>query len=52
VVSVIDAQLTHALGLNDMCDALRLHSGFLKAIQGATPPNMAAWATQEAPDAE
>ena len=21
------AQLTHAIGLNDVCDALRLHSG-------------------------
>ena len=27
VVSLIYAQLTHSLGLNDVCDALRLHSG-------------------------
>jgi hypothetical protein len=33
------AQLTHALGLNDVCDALRLHSGPLCAIRGATPPS-------------
>jgi hypothetical protein len=26
------------LGLNDVCDALRLHSGPLPAIRGATPP--------------
>jgi len=39
VVSLIYAQLTHALGLNDVCDALRLHAGPLSAIRGATPPN-------------
>ena len=38
VVSLIFAQLTHALGLNDVCDALRLNSGPLSAIRGATPP--------------
>jgi Transposase DDE domain/Domain of unknown function (DUF4372) len=39
VVSLIYAQLTHALGLNDVCDSLRLHSGPLSAIRGATPPS-------------
>jgi hypothetical protein len=39
VVSLIFAQLTHALGLNDVCDALRLHSGPLSAVRGATPPS-------------
>jgi len=39
VVSLIYAQLTHSLGLNDVCDALRLHSGPLSAIRGATPPS-------------
>ncbi len=39
VVSLIYAQLTHALGLNDVCDALRLHSGPLSALRGATPPS-------------
>lgn len=39
VVSLLFAQVTHALGLNDVCDALRLHSGPLSAIRGATPPS-------------
>jgi IS4 transposase len=39
VVSLIYAQLTHALGLNDVCDALGLHSGPLSAIRGATVPS-------------
>jgi hypothetical protein len=39
VLSLIYAQLTHALSLNDVCDALRLHSGPLSAIRGATPPS-------------
>src|SRR5204863_9221668 len=39
VVSLLYAQLTHALGLNDVCDALRLQSGPLSAIRGATPPS-------------
>lgn len=32
------AQLAHSIGLNDVCDALELHSGPLSAIRGATPP--------------
>jgi hypothetical protein len=39
VVSLLFAQLTHALSLNDVCDALGLHSGPLSAIRGATPPS-------------
>jgi hypothetical protein len=39
VVCLLYAQLTHSLGLNDVCDALRLHSGPLSAIRGATPPS-------------
>src|SRR5208282_5272428 len=39
VVSLLYAQLTHALGLNDVCDALRLHSESLSALRGATPPH-------------
>ena len=39
VVSLLYAQLTHALSLNDVCDALWLHSGPLSAIRGATPPS-------------
>jgi hypothetical protein len=39
VVSMLFAQLTHAIGLNDVCDALQLHSGLLSALRGATPPS-------------
>jgi hypothetical protein len=39
VVSLLYAQFTHAIGLNDVCDALRLHSGPFSAIRGATPPS-------------
>src|ERR1700746_3241194 len=39
VVSMLFAQLTHAIGLNDVCDALRLHSGPLSTLRGATPPS-------------
>ena len=37
--ALLFAQLTHALGLNDVCDSLRLHSGPLSAVRGATPPS-------------
>jgi Transposase DDE domain len=33
------AQLTHAIGLNDVCDSLRLCSGPLSSVRGATPPS-------------
>ena len=39
VVSLLFAQFTHSIGLNDVCDALRLHSGLLSTIRGATPPS-------------
>ena len=39
VVSLLFAQFTHAIGLNDVCDSLRLHSGPLSALRGATPPS-------------
>lgn len=39
VVSLLFAQLTHAIGLNDVCDSLRLFGGKLLAIRGATPPS-------------
>ena len=39
VVALFFAQLTHAIGLNDVCDSLRLHSGPLSALRGATPPS-------------
>jgi len=38
IVSLCYAQVTHSIGLNDVCDALQLNSGPLSAIRGATPP--------------
>jgi len=38
VVSLIFAQLTHAIGLNDVCDSLRHHATKLGAIRGAVAP--------------
>jgi hypothetical protein len=38
VVTLLFAQLTHSIGLNDVCDALRLHSGPLASLRGAKPP--------------
>jgi len=39
LVSLLYAQLAHSIGLNDVCDALALHSGPLSSLRGATPPN-------------
>jgi hypothetical protein len=36
---MVFAQISHAIGLNDVCAALRLHSGLLSALRGATPPS-------------
>src|SRR5438093_12682544 len=38
-VSLCEAQLSHCIGLNDLCDSLQLHSGPLSTIRGATPPS-------------
>ena len=38
VVSLLFAQFAHCLGLNDVCDALNLNSGFLSSIRGAIAP--------------
>lgn len=38
VVSLFFAQVSHALSLNDVCDALSNHAGALMDIRGATPP--------------
>ena len=38
VVTLLYAQLTHCIGLNDVCDALSLHSGPLSSLRGATAP--------------
>lgn len=39
VVAMLYAQFAHSIGLNDVCDALGIHSGPLSAIRGATPPS-------------
>ncbi|HLP24233.1 MAG TPA: DUF4372 domain-containing protein, partial [Acidobacteriota bacterium] len=39
VVTMLYGQFTHALSLNDVCDALRLWATPLRAIRGATPPS-------------
>ena len=39
VVALMHAQLTHSIGLNDVCDSLRLNSGPLSVIRGAKPPS-------------
>ena len=38
-LALMFAHLTHAIGLNDVCDALRLNRGPLSALRGATPPS-------------
>ena len=38
VVSLLYAQLTHAMGLNDVCDGLRHHGKWLGSIRGAVAP--------------
>lgn len=38
-MALVHAQLAHSIGLNDVCDTLRLHSGPLSSIRGATPPS-------------
>jgi hypothetical protein len=38
VVSLLNAQFTHAIGLNDVADSLRLHSGQMSPIRGGTTP--------------
>src|SRR6266581_7799351 len=39
VLALLYAQLTHSIGLNDVCDALSLHSGPLSSLRAATPPS-------------
>lgn len=39
VVAQMHAQLTHAIGLNDVCDSLQMNAGVLATIRGATPPS-------------
>ncbi|TVP81254.1 MAG: DUF4372 domain-containing protein [Puniceicoccaceae bacterium] len=39
VVCLLYCQLTHCIGLNDLCDALRHHGAKLSAIREATAPS-------------
>ena len=39
VVTMVYAHLAHSLGLNDIADSLRHHSGSLSTIRGATAPS-------------
>lgn len=39
VVSMLFAQLSHALSLNDVCDTLRNHAGVLTTMRGSGPPS-------------
>jgi len=39
VVSLVYGQLTHSIGLNDLCDSLQLHSGPLASVRGASAPS-------------
>lgn len=39
LVSMMYAQLTHCISLNDVSDGLRLHQGDLNTIRKATPPS-------------
>jgi len=39
VVSLLHAQFTHAIGLNDVSDALRANRAAMAAIRGAEPPS-------------
>lgn len=39
VVALVYAQMSHALGLNDVCDAMRNHKRLVRRIRGAVPPS-------------
>jgi hypothetical protein len=39
VIALMEAQLTHSIGLNDVCDGLQLHAAELATIRGAKPPH-------------
>lgn len=38
-MSMLFAQFTHAIGLNDTCDAMRANKSFAASIRGAKPPS-------------
>lgn len=39
VVAQVYAHVTHAIGLNDVCDGLQMNEGVLRTIRGATAPS-------------
>lgn len=39
VVTMLYAHFSHALGLNDLCDALQMNAAALSTIRGAVPPS-------------
>ena len=39
VVAMLYAQLSHSLSLNDVCDCLHFHAGYLDQIRDCTPPS-------------
>jgi hypothetical protein len=39
VVTMVYAHLAHSLGLNDIADSVRHHSGALSTVRGATAPS-------------
>ena len=39
VLALMFAQVSRACGLNDVCDALRMHGAALSTLRGATPPS-------------
>ena len=39
VVSMVFAQISRSIGLNDVCDSPQIHSGPLSQIRGAKPPS-------------
>ena len=38
-MGLLYGQLTHSIGLNDLCDSLQLHAGGLGSVGGATAPS-------------
>ena len=53
VVTMMYAQFTRAIGLNDVCDSLKWHSGLLLSLRGARGPsrNALSYANKKRPSA-
>ena len=43
VVAMLYAQLSHALSLNDICDCLRFHAGYLSQIRDCMSQAISTW---------